>query len=431
MRDYLTDGFREAVTRLDEDKRTADILYKERNRFEERSLTTPLSPVPPDRDIAARVRKYTLANQKTIVVRYHLSIDSNHDILEAKAFVFSKGDMHHVVLDHKGITTLHTELQKQECPLGPARTVPAPNISNAEKIYVLLIAPVFKKAKVNHSKDADDTVVFIPSGFLFEIPLHCAWIAEENLPLAALCNVTMAFSATALIARGRILNTDIKVTEEDDLCALVSPGRTPNIGVEIGDIEWNKERFYVAAPDSMFNEIKRRCGKSPTKIGIGRLSSLEKIKEIGPEFFIFSGHGQILKQYEELGPYLCLENGDIASQFTLSDSRWLVDNKLTVLAACVTGRGIDAGGGEVAGLLRALAAAGSSAIMLSLWQVLNSHTAACIRELFSYAQKHADHVNLPRALREVTFKLCDSIKRNHGKERDQHCIEACVFALYL
>ena len=105
MRDYLTDGFREAVTRLDEDKRTADILYKERNRFEERSLTTPLSPVPPDRDIAARVRKYTLANQKTIVVRYHLSIDSNHDSLDAKAFVFCKIDMHHVVLDHKGITT--------------------------------------------------------------------------------------------------------------------------------------------------------------------------------------------------------------------------------------------------------------------------------------------------------------------------------------
>ena len=431
MKGYLADGFREAVTRLDEDKHIADILYEERNRFEEKSLTTPLSPIPPDPDIAARVRKYTLANQKTIVVRYHLSINSNYDIREAKAFVFSKGYMHHAVLDHKEIAVLHSDLQSQGCPLRTTRTVPAPNVSNAEKIHDLLIAPVFEKAKVSLPTDAIDTVVFIPSGFLFEIPLHCAWIAEEQLPLAALCNVALAFSATALIARGRILNTDIKVTQEDDLCALVSPGRSPNIGVEIGDIEWNKERFYVAAPKGIFNQIKLRYGGSLKKIGIGDFDSLEKIKKIGPEFFVFSGHGQILKQHEDLGPYLCLEESGIASQFTLSDSRWLIDNKLTVLAACVTGRGINAGGGEVAGLLRALAAAGSSAIMLSLWQVLNSHTAACIRGLFSYAQKHADHVNLPRALREVTFKLCDSIESNHGKERDQHCIEACVFALYL
>src|SRR4030095_383912 len=64
-------------------------------------------------------------------------------------------------------------------------------------------------------------------------------------------------------------------------------------------------------------------------------------------------------------------------------------NKLTLLGACVSGQGSSLSGGEVAGFLRALRAAGAGALGITLWPVLDERVSASARHLLRSARASA------------------------------------------
>jgi CHAT domain-containing protein len=94
----------------------------------------------------------------------------------------------------------------------------------------------------------------------------------------------------------------------------------------------------------------------------------------------FAGHA-VFRPDNPRFSWLRLDGGRLAiidlEQLTLRG------NPLVVLSACETGRGLPRGGGLL-GMGRALMAAGASALIVSLWQIVDASAAAVMVDLYTH-----------------------------------------------
>jgi len=264
-------------------------------------------------------------------------------------------------------------------------------------------------------------LVLIPSGELLGLPLHVA-LGEETgmLPLAAATQLCFSVSATAHIARSRHLLGRFPVEHGDELVAFMKlDGRST--GAELVHLGWPAPHLLI------FGDVPRGLPSTAyTHVEAREFDALERLADVRPEFFLYSGHGRFDKKNRALGPLL--EFGDLVfTQFDVAQKVKLPRNKLTLLAACVTGRGVDADGGEVGGLLRAFMAAGSGAIGITLWDVLDDIMVSVGRTLLSGALKKSAR-GVFDVVEEIQQLYADSCK---AYETTEARIEACPLALYL
>lgn len=177
------------------------------------------------------------------------------------------------------------------------------------------------------------------------------------------CSTRWPPSALSLVALRRQ-----RVEPNDDLAALV----VRDSGLSAGELVragWEPEHLIVAGtpPDGLTGTF-RRC--APDWNGLATLAACK------PEFFIYAGHGTWSPSYGELGPYLQILGADCRpdrlTPYDVALRLRLPRNRLTVLGACLAGQGATTGGGDVVGFLRSFIAAGSGAVTLPLWQVLDS-----------------------------------------------------------
>lgn len=472
--------YRRAMTRSSNDD-IDRLLRAERESFETKALRTPIAAQAPDRDIARRIRQFTLAFPRTTIARYYAAERGAAELSALSCFVFRAGQSIEVPLDHEAVDGIAKALAEHDNPYCDDREVCPPSPVLASRLYCELIEPVLTKsselagAQSNAEANGreEESLILIPSGILFALPLHAAWVpgADGGRPLAAERLVAFSFSATALITRGRLMNANVRVEENDDLCVLACPGEEDEghdhlfPGAEAGGIDWQQGRFHVAAPEWAFDQInesvRSRLSVAPTladypqwfrpalpvRLGPGTIEGLEEIREKGPKFFLFAGHADVSPNERAVGPYLMLEQHDgqpqVATQFQLANQRWLEANKLSILAACVTGCEVTAPGGEIAGLLRAFAAAGCSALAVSLWQIDSEWTKVFVERLFRGLLRTdtADPdlapgtVRLTRLFRDITRdvgeRCCEHVADRNSEAGKAAQIEACVFALYL
>jgi CHAT domain-containing protein len=147
-------------------------------------------------------------------------------------------------------------------------------------------------------------------------------------------------------------------------------------------------------------------------------AGLEAISAVQPEFLIYAGHGDVIAQVAELGPYLQLPaaaNGDaggpaqseIITQFDIALRLRLPRNKLTVLGACLAGRSAQTEGGDVGGFLRALIAAGAGAISAPLWSVKDAAMVETVNHLLTAS----------RLATKTTAKTFDVVQTLHEHYR--------------
>ena len=383
-------------------------IEQQRQAFERDALDVPVATVQINPEIAHAIRMFTADDNARVVVRYIAEGESDRPA-RLRAFVARGGRS--FLSEPLDIARVRRVAKRWTAEAGPPREL-------AEIMFSALIRPLW--ADFGHV-DATTRLVIIPTDDLLGLPMHVALGPETGgLPLGAVTQLCFSVSAAAHVDRSRHLLARFPVDHDDDLFVFMVTDKDAS-GRELIGLEWPSKFLHL-------------CGEPP--LGLARdaytpvigegLSVLERLTEIRPEFYLHSGHGKFDHERADLGPVL--EFGNLRfTQFDVARRIHLPRNKLTLLAACVTGQGAEAAGGEVGGFLRAFMAAGSGAIGVTLWKVLDSEIAGTVRSLLhrvseSKGQRVFDVV---AELRAIYAKACDAYASAEAR------IEACPLALYL
>lgn len=196
-------------------------------------------------------------------------------------------------------------------------------------------------------------------------------------------------------------------------------------GEEIAETNWPEEHFHIAG-----RRPKGVIGKPKTHLNRSGIDALKELVTKEPEFLVIAAHGFFDTALNEFGPVLRLSQREYLSQFNLIKDKELRlrHNKLTLLNACVAGQGTDAGGGDVAGFVRALMAARAGAIGLPLWSVKDKLIAASARDLLRNASHACNNDGFFDCV-DVLFRYNRSACHEGIPANER--IEACPIVLYL
>ncbi|WP_437330362.1 CHAT domain-containing protein [Sorangium sp. So ce381] len=390
-------------------KDAVQALVRQYAAFEQAALRAPVATVSVNAEIAHAIRMFTAEDDRRVLVRYFYENGSEGRRL--RAFVSRRGE---------------SQILGKPLDIGPVlehakawALFKAPPLELAELMFSRLIEPV---SRCVGPLDASTRLVLVPADELLSLPLHVA-LGEQTgrLPLAAATQLCFSVSAVAHVDRDRHRFGRFRVAAMDDLCALVHADQAAK-GRELIGLRWPADRFHVFgnAPVGLKREAY-------TALSGDAHEALQQIAELRPELVVFSGHGEFDDAHADIGPVLVL--GDLRlTQFDVAQKVSLPRNKLTLLGACVTGRGASLDGGEIGGFLRALMAAGSGAIGLTHWNVRNIEVERTIHALFQGAAWARD-------TRKV-FDMVEHLRRTYAKrcakwELVSDAIEACPLALYL
>lgn len=380
-------------------------LEERRAQYERHSLEHPIPTSPHNPQVAHDLRMFTANNPGLVVVRFFMFSDGRAKRLAA--FIFRDGDMALCPLDMDAVQRKVLE------PLARATADQVPPLEiDARNIFTYLIKPWWDRVKT-----AVELVV-VPTDDLFKVPLHVA-LLPEGMPIGATIPMAYSVSANAFLYRGRHLLRRQRVYENDDLCAVLFRDEQASGGELVG-LEWPRDSFFVAGSPQDGTAEHRALGRADW-------SALSDISRLEPEFFLYSGHGIYYPQFGVLGPALVLED-DVMTQYDVAMRLRLPHNRLTFLAACVTGEAGSMGGGELSGFLRAFIAAGSGVLGVTLWPVLDERVAAAVRHVLNAARRAATH----GSTFEVTKVLYEHYRKTCEASGDAVAsIEACPIALYL
>ncbi len=425
------DGRRGGLRELSKDKiyEIKTVLEQSRKEFEAAFMNRQIASVPHDPDLAHRTRMFVANDQGTCLIRYFsYGVDKSGQPTRVGVYVFRGRNMNIVSdLDFSEVKRVCEACLKKACP----------SPEDCLALWVTLIDPIRHLIVKQLSPDAPETwpnnLVIIPSDVLFQAPLHVALDPRSRMPLAAIVPLCFSVSASAHISRGRHLYRCQAVDDDDDLCAMIVRDKDIDAetglefdrisGAEIESVSWPQSNFHLAGfkPNGV-------VGK-PNIVGeSANHNTFQKLMEVQPEFFVFSGHGYYASEFNDFGAALGLEDREYLTQFDLLMRVRLRHNKLTLLNACVAGQGADAGAGEVAGFVRALIGAGAGAIGITLWNVLDTEIGATARHLL--------HKALLAQKTQGLFDCVDSLF-HYYKQRcstlatEEERIESCTLALYL
>lgn len=391
------------VGEINEENR--EILNEIVKRYEEIWFDQPIPTSVENPEISHEVCMFT-ANEPVVIIRYFFYgyEGKNKEPKKLGAFVFSQGKMHcHKDLNWTGIQDFiknyWNKFQNSESSLSLNEV--------SKQLSELFIRPIWDliskdiKDFINRDQEPEDNsylyhprLVLIPSGKIFSLPLHIAFVPDTEVSLASVLPLSFSISTTAYVSRGRHFLQRYPVEPNDDLCVLIKRDKQAS-GSELNNISWSPEHFHIAGipPEGVMENQYKKAGKCDRE---GLLNLTDK----KPEFFIYSGHGFYQKTTDSgVETFLQLgeedSNGeketiDYLTQYDIAAGIRLPRNKLTLLAACVTGQGSDADGGEVSGFIRSFIAAGCGALGLTLWNVDDRHIANCINHLLIEITKRKD-----------------------------------------
>ncbi|MYS86268.1 CHAT domain-containing protein [Embleya scabrispora] len=360
-----TTGTRTGLVRASEAGSFRRAVNDSSTEFEELFARHPLQLAPHDPDIAHRLTSFAVNHPDTCLVRYFVQgWDEDDGVPTGLGAFVSRGT---ALTSRRGLSYLEVrEL---------ARTIASnddlvPTEADAKDIWRLLIAPIWDLITAD---GPPAHLVFVPTDEIFAIPLQVALSDEPGaVPLGALLPMSLSASATTFVGRGRHLLKRQAVAADDDLAVLmgIDPSAT---GGELVGLRWPKEHFVVAGepPDAIVDAVTRHPGDW---LGVRALVDCK------PEFFLFVGHGVYDPKARDLGPGLMF--GDhFLTQFDVALRLRLPRNKLTALAACVAGRGMQSPGGDVLGFVRSFIASGAGAVAVPLWNVQDSAMVATVGRL--------------------------------------------------
>lgn len=423
-------------------------VARQRTAADERALHRPIQTTPHNDEIGTDLRRFTSQRENHAIVRYFLQgWDARRGQAEAlRAMVFINGRPAELCdLDITEVKQLARSLAGQR-----------PSRAQAKALWEHLLRAPWEKFAPHLKKEAGGAggepklreLTLIPCTDLFALPLQCASVPQGTAgthdggerPLGCAAPLAFSVSATAYVTRARHLLRVQPVDPTDDLCALVpdpEPGRAVKAD-ELLNLGWKRERFWVAGrPPAGLPADDFQTQGDGDRDGLLRLMAKE------PEFFAFAGHGTQVMIDGSPEVALLLHGTDVLSQYDIASLVQLPRNKWTLLGACVSGQGVDSGGGEVAGFIRSFMAAGAGAIGATLWEVDNDLIAAVLGGLLQRAVTCRGTIDVVEALREIQATQLEvrGSSRGAGGRRDldrddlgpdnENLPEHCPVVLYL
>ncbi|HST84669.1 MAG TPA: CHAT domain-containing protein [Kineosporiaceae bacterium] len=376
-----------------------DVLLARQQEFERAFLDTPLEAAPDDKDVANKLNMLTANDPGCCVLRFisYRSADPEQTETLWGAVVAQHGRQEFVTnFDSTAVNTLVRSINGTD-------DEGAPRDATANSIWELLIEPVWDRINRGWAGSApsesvahqDRHLIIVPSDELFEIPFHIATErAWHEPPLGAMVPMSYSVSVTALVSRGRHLLKVQPVDRRDDLGAVIcldTQNQDSGIrvsGEEILDLGWPVDQVHIVG------DLPPGVDAGVHQLGYG-WQGLQELAARRPEFFVYAAHGERNENFPDFGPALQLPTGDPAqpdylTSFDAALRLQLPRNRLSLIGACLAGRGAMLGGGEVGGFLRALMAAGAGAIGLPLWSVEDDEIVAASHHLLRRSRQNAD-----------------------------------------
>ena len=343
------------------------VLMEREREFEQQFLTRPLQAAPHDEEIARRATMFAANHPGTRFVRYFARGWLGSEPEEIGAFVIGETISDPIQIGPlKAGKDLVLQLAADERPTADL----------CRAIWETLLAPVWPEIG-----DDVEHLVVVPTDDLFAVPFHIAADDPETpgaLPLAARTVFSQAVSLTAFLTRGRHLLRRQRTAADDDLAAVIIQDGGIK-ATEIVGTGWDMNHVYVAGdvPDGLEPGYHHE--------GDADWTGLRAAIACRPEFFVYAGHGNYVRGFGELGPYLQLRSpGGGRERLTPYDVALrlrLPRNVLTIVGACLAGQGASTAGGDVSGFLRSFMAAGAGSIGLPLWPVDDEYMADTSRYL--------------------------------------------------
>lgn len=388
--------------------------------FREAMLANPVKVRPHDAEITSNVRKYTRQHRDKAIVRFFFRQDRSSSEKTLGAFVVHQGQIRLVSRLNWERVKADTEQMLDVEP--STRPFVIPTADYCQRLWQDLFQPIW--STLSCSDDKLRELVIIPQDELFRVPLHVAMDPCENLPLCVRVPLVFSVSATAYLTQQRNSKRSFPVTESDTLCFLAEVDDEGVSAGEVVGIQWPSQHFYL-------------CGDAPVgtppfqRIGNARITraSFRSIAERQPDFFVIATHGAYHPRLRAVGPALTFHKSDLrVFQFDIARHVKLPGNKLTVLAACVTGQGADLAGGEVHGFVRAFMAAGCGALGVTLWSVDDEFVSNTVRHLLNESRRAA---RMGRDF-DVAMALHEYYGQNVQMESDLNKrVDRCPLAIYL
>ena len=411
-----------------------DAVRKRAQEYSEELLARPIDVEDVDPDIAHRLRLLAASQPHLCIIRYFLYSDPNKPDLGVLVVM---NDWHQVLtgLDYSALTTLRDELVNKAAK---DQKNPTPDQSNCRTLYELALAPVFC-ALVEASQSRPAELVIIPTGCLFELPLHVAWI--EDAPLAERFPLVFSVSVNSLLRESRFLLRRQFVAPDDDLCAIIVGDARDDFGHEVAGVAWPENHFFIAGRRPLALVHAHRYWAPGLGANPATWEALQALCAVQPEFFVYSGHGDHSEERKDLPVLLQVETADFehdyVSELDIAAKVQLRHNKLTVIAACVAGLGVSRREGEVAGFIRSFMAAGCGLLGLSLWPVLATEIeqttrALLVKALDEMTNREAinrEAINFPGELQSYYAQRGQALQALSRNAEAR--IEACPLLLFL
>lgn len=390
------------------------VLAERAEEFETALVRNPVEAAPHDAEVAHRLRMFAANHPGLCMIRY-----------------FPRGaGIAAFVMRGRSVDVVDCASAAEITAL--ARVMPikhAPSATDAADMWRCLLEKAWPL--VMGRGDKPDHLVIVPTDDVFAIPLHLTSVnGDMNRPLGVEVALSFSVSATAFVTRSRHMLRYQIADDADDLAAVVLRDNQVS-GDELFDNGWNPERITLAGdPPALL-----RCGKGGATVHEGNWEGVRALAATLPEFFVYAGHGDYITGRSELGPYLWLRNS-IITQYDVALRLRLPRNKLTILGACLAGQGAEVGGGEVAGFLRSLMAAGAGAIALPLWSVADGEVVRTTRSMLATSRRASRTAD---GIFDVVGALHDHYVRARGAPLivddalgdDVSRAETMPFALYL
>jgi tetratricopeptide (TPR) repeat protein len=385
--------------------------------YERTSLDAPVATTAINPEIAHELRLFTASarDPRQVIVRYFFEGEAE-GARRLRAYVAREGRSY--ITGPLDVAPVLREAASWTSACGPS-----PRFAGI--LFEKLLRPLWAHL------EGPGRLVIIPTDELLGLPLHVAIGREtDHHPLAAVKPICFSVSAAAYVERRRHMRARFPVEPDDDLFVFMEAEADTKAGVgvsghEIVGLPWPKEHLYLHGrpPEALDAGAYTRVTASSGPEAIDQL--VEQLAEVRPELFLYASHGQLDAEHERFGPMLKLGDTQL-TQFDVARKVRLPRNKIAVLAACVTGRGASAAGGEVAGFLRALMAAGAGAIGLTLWSVIDHEIVQVVGGLL---RRIAD------AKGKEPFDVVEELHALYAKapryRQPDQTIESCPLAIYL
>lgn len=411
-------------------------------RADEEFLSDPINAKPRDVAIFQKIQALALQDPTLCIVRYFSAGHVKNKPKDLYAWVFHGTWTRRVSFGTWACLKDNSNLELPIKEEGNKKySVPDPDY--CAKIWKFLIEPWISEWRQHVSQrpsnggiaensnndqeqmqqgtDVPRRILLIPTDELFAVPLHVALeklvnkeeaviTSGETQPLAMRAEVFYSASAAVYLDRGNFLRKQV-VKSSDDLWAHTGPDilihgqdceASPNFLENV--VKWDKTKLYTTGENGNFEQI------------------VAKAKELNPEFVVLACHGETgllnflapnISTLADLSPL------DVALRLRLDR------NKLTMVNACLSGFGANAGA-EIDGFLRAFVAAGVGVLTLTLWHVRSDSCTAATKYLLEEA--------IAAAGTGVAFDCVEIMKRYYctisSNSNQLEQIEHCLFAIY-